>query len=65
MDKYYWILYECISTYYSTRNRFETVIKHTHPFEFVQELSYKNDSYNHMLLNWKEITEEEYNIFKR
>lgn len=61
--KYYWL------TYFSRLKVFsgdfnEIVIKDQHPFEwkFQEE---KKTRYVVILLNWKEITEEEYNLFKK
>ena len=64
--KYYWVLFNCLSKNGSTLH--ETVITR-HPFtinEYQDDdgvLSWLNQFGNvHTLLNWKEITEEEYRL---
>lgn len=62
MNKYYWILVERET--FSGKYTFDNVIKE-HPFSYVRSL------YNPLLqeermtlLNWKEITKEEYELYQ-
>jgi hypothetical protein len=65
--KYYWILYK---EEYNSRTcpdgyLLNDIIKGIHPIKHELNLNSQNKNNNYLvtLLNWKEITEEEYNLF--
>lgn len=55
MNKYYWILVE---VYSYEGNYTESFVENKHPFSVM-----KDRSSNDTLLNWKEITKEEYELY--
>jgi len=58
--KYYWISYAN-----TTGGEFypKDVVTTVHPFRALQHLKVKERLYNATILNWKEITQEEYDVW--
>lgn len=63
MNKYYWILYQEKST---EGNFVRNTIEETHPFFWIKDMNdYYLENTKFILLNWKEITKEEYELTKQ
>ena len=61
--KYYWLAYTVNGLFR------ETTLVNSHPFAFInairKENKLVNPSLTHVLLNWKEITYDEFSIFNK
>ena len=64
MKKYYWILGRGFWYDIDSNAVEEEEVTDIHPFEYAAE-QMGNVDYTLILVNWKEITEEEYNLFKK
>ena len=62
--KYFWVAYQYCGSYCTYDGLLSEQVIEIHPFIFMNGMKLKDPYGHYTLANWKEISEEEYNLFK-
>ncbi|MDB5288531.1 MAG: hypothetical protein JWR05_3480 [Mucilaginibacter sp.] len=65
MKKYYW--YSYVRYWFNSENHeqffYEDILEDVHPFEQIDHMDREDSRYENCLLNYKEISKEEFDLF--
>jgi len=63
MEKHYYIVYHYRHFGIDYVQKFKSTVTATHPFKYIKNLNEECDDCVYTLMSWRELTEEEYNIY--